>query len=353
MKRKTSITIVTCPRSAQGGVYYFVKSILPFIHGTPYVIYRGSISKGIVCKAMTLITSILSTIYACVVLKPTNAIVSSSLSKECLIRDGLLIRIMLLLRSNPVLIIHGFQKDALSNRWLLKETYFKARSIIVSSAVFGEMLKEAGYKGLVFRQYNPVEVNLLNRLSTKQLHSRILNILFLGRIEEKKGVFITLDMYKYYSKHNPNSRLFFVGHGSALPELKRRVMEKRIDGVSFHSYLLSSEKEQVLENSDVLILPTSHKEGLPIAIMEAMAAGLIVVSRPVGGIIDLYNQIDFGALTESLDPIEYTRILEDLVSENMILHRKERNRCFAKACFHPKAIVENIEEAIRRGEARR
>jgi glycosyltransferase involved in cell wall biosynthesis len=51
-------------------------------------------------------------------------------------------------------------------------------------------------------------------------------------------------------------------------------------------FLEGLEKNRVILNSDVLIFP-SYSEGLPATVLEAMSAGLCVVSTPVGGLSDI------------------------------------------------------------------
>src|SRR6056297_274180 len=80
--------------------------------------------------------------------------------------------------------------------------------------------------------------------------------------------------------------------------------------VTYHGYVSESEKRALLRDGSVFVLPT-YAEGLPIALLEGMAAGNAVVSTPVGAIPDVIDDEsgvlvppgDEGALTAALDSV--------------------------------------------------
>jgi len=76
------------------------------------------------------------------------------------------------------------------------------------------------------------------------------------------------------------ARIVFAGDGR-VEELRRRAAEIGPD-VVVHSWLDREERDHLLAASDVLVLP-SHHEGVPMAVLEAMAYGLPVIATPVGG----------------------------------------------------------------------
>jgi len=335
--------LVSCPRSKSGGVYQFVHNILPFLPGTPNLLYRGSKHTPIrIPGSVWLLFSLLRAIIILVFKRPDYAIINSSLSKECLIRDGILIRLLRLFRIPVYLIIHGFEEEALKYDALLRNTYFKAKKIFVLAKYFALQLHTAGYKGKIISQYNPVAIDLLKKMAAKPLNGRLDNFLFLSRVEANKGIFITLDMFSQYCQVNPNASLVVAGNGNALAQTKAYARERGMNSVEFLGFISGQEKEKAYMQADLMILPTTHKEGLPITVLEAMAAGVIVITRPIGGLVDLHAQIEFGALTSSLEAEDYFAIVQKLDNEGAILKLKHQNREFATEHFHPQKIVETL-----------
>jgi glycosyltransferase involved in cell wall biosynthesis len=70
--------------------------------------------------------------------------------------------------------------------------------------------------------------------------------------------------------------------------LRKLVNEAGLDDrVSFVGAVFDREKDLMWQQSDVFAFPTFHREGLPYAILESMAAGAVPVTTPVGAIPDV------------------------------------------------------------------
>jgi len=149
--------------------------------------------------------------------------------------------------------------------------------------------------------------------------------LFLGRINDAKGAFELLDAYRALSATSRTAaRIVFAGDGR-VEELRRRAAEIGPD-VVVHSWLDREECDHLLAASDVLVLP-SHHEGVPMAILEAMAYGLPVIATPVGGIPDVIRHGREGLLVEVGNRAALTAALARMVAEpalRMSLGREAR-----------------------------
>lgn len=109
-------------------------------------------------------------------------------------------------------------------------------------------------------------------------------LLYLGWLEREKGVEELLTAVGLLSP-DADFTLDIVGDGSYADAARNAVPAEIADRVRFRGWLQGEAVESVLADSDVLVLP-SWAEGLPNAMIEAMAAGLAVVTTPVGGIPD-------------------------------------------------------------------
>jgi glycosyltransferase involved in cell wall biosynthesis len=110
-------------------------------------------------------------------------------------------------------------------------------------------------------------------------------VLFLGQLERRKGVYELLEAFAALLPAFPAARLVLGGQGE-VAQLRRRAAELGIEGrVVLLGWIDGPEKQAELARAAVFCLP-SHAEGLPMAMLEAMAAGKPVVVTPVGGILD-------------------------------------------------------------------
>lgn len=122
------------------------------------------------------------------------------------------------------------------------------------------------------------------KIKNKRLKSDRLNLLFLGEIGKRKGVYDLLDVL--YDDINYYSDKIFLRIGGNLEEekIQNYIHKKKLsDFVSFEGWIKGNEKVDILNWEDIFILP-SYNEGLPISILESMSYGRPIISTNVGGI---------------------------------------------------------------------
>jgi glycosyltransferase involved in cell wall biosynthesis len=125
-------------------------------------------------------------------------------------------------------------------------------------------------------------------------------VLFLGRLEAAKGVFELLEAGARLAPRHPQLRLVFGGEGDA-QALRRRAAELGIaDRVECPGWVGPRARDAELARASVFCLP-SHAEGLPMSMLEAMAAGKAVVASSVGGIPETVRDGDNGLLVPARD----------------------------------------------------
>ena len=103
-----------------------------------------------------------------------------------------------------------------------------------------------------------------------------------GSFEERKGQTLLLEAVARASATLPDIHLVFVGDGPDETLLRRRVAQLGLERhVTFFPF--TTEPAHVFEVIDVLVLPSTHKEGLPNVLLEALAMGVPVVSSRLAG----------------------------------------------------------------------
>ena len=141
-------------------------------------------------------------------------------------------------------------------------------------------------------------------------------ILFVGRIERFKGVFELLAAVRDLAAEDlPYFRLTLAGDGNNAMEAKSWVAQHGLsDRVRLVGWVDGEAKLALFRDADVFVLP-SYTEGLPNAMIEAMAAGLPVVVTPVGSVPDVVSDGVQGLLVEPRSVQALTAALRKLLRD--------------------------------------
>lgn len=125
-------------------------------------------------------------------------------------------------------------------------------------------------------------------------------VLYLNRIESRKGYEHLLGAIPAVLKHCPRARFVLAGHGDVV-SARRIAADLGVErAVEFPGWVEGDRKWSLLAGADILCLP-SLAEGVPITLLEAMGAGVAVVTTPVGGIPDVVKDGVNGILVQSGD----------------------------------------------------
>ena len=119
-------------------------------------------------------------------------------------------------------------------------------------------------------------------------------ILFLGRLTRQKDPLTLLQAWRSMPDKLRNaSELHFVGHGDLSAKLRAAITAEEQDRICFHGH--QPDVTEFLQQSTMLVLP-SLWEGMPNAVLEAMAAKLPVIATQVDGTQELIPDSRFGWL---------------------------------------------------------
>ena len=140
-----------------------------------------------------------------------------------------------------------------------------------------------------------------------------LHLLFVGRLAPVKGLRVLLEALTTARKNHPNLRLTIVGDGEDREHLER-LARPLGDAVRFTGYLTQDEVAEILGDVDAFVLP-SFAEGLPVVLMEALAAGKPAIAPRVAGVAELIEDGRTGHLIHAGDTAGLTRTLEALAAD--------------------------------------
>lgn len=120
--------------------------------------------------------------------------------------------------------------------------------------------------------------------------SQGLKMLSAGRLEPVKGFDLLISAFTDVAHAVPDARLVVAGQGSQRQDLERQVADAGLsDRVVFTGILDRWQLRDAYRDADLFVLP-SRSEGLPLALLEAMATGLPFVAADVGGVSEIATQ---------------------------------------------------------------
>lgn len=174
-------------------------------------------------------------------------------------------------------------------------------------------------------------------------------VLFLSRLIRDKGVYELLEAFKRVHGRMPSAQLLLAGEGEERQAIERWIDANGLAGaVTLSGYLRGREKGKALVEADVFVLPTRHGEGCPVAILEAMAAGLPIITTDVGGIPDVVKPGVNGLVLDTVTPEAVERALLDVLGDQehwRLVGRNNRREAWQK--YEAKAVTARLEAIYR------
>lgn len=149
-------------------------------------------------------------------------------------------------------------------------------------------------------------------------------ILTLGRLGRRKGTYDILEAAPQVIARCPEAE-FQLGGDGEVEAVRAAAGEAGLtDHFKVLGWVSGEKKEARLAEAKVFLLPSYH-EGLPVAILEAMAHGLPVVTTPVGGIPEVVRDGVNGLLIPPGDPADLAAAVLRLLQDNELAERLAAN----------------------------
>ena len=280
--------------------------------------------------------------------------INTSFNKKSYFRDSIFTLISSMLKVKTIVYWHGWRWD-FENKIARKiQTYFhwtfgRADAMVLLAKEFMDQIRVYGYQKPVYLETTVVEDDIIQladnpqSLKAFQNNEKPIVILFLSRVEVAKGIYETIDSFQTLLKKFPNIIFNIGGTGSELDRVKAYVKEKNIPNINFLGWISGKDKVKVIQESDIFVL-ASYSEGMPIAVLEAMAGGLSVVTTDVGGVKDFFEDEKMGLVVQKEDrkslEVQFDRLLSDPAWRRRI---GEYNIEYAKQKFSAIQVAGRLE----------
>ena len=176
----------------------------------------------------------------------------------------------------------------------------KVRDRIVATRMLPTKRVAAIHNGMYIDKFEVPQMELAARRQELLAGPDDVLIVCVARLVWFKGLSTLVEAMPDIVRSVPKSRFVVVGDGPLKAELTAQAESL---GMGNRLQLIGERRDipAILRASDLFVLP-SVSEGLPISIMEAMAAGLPVVATDVGGIAELVEEGKTGLLVPSRQP---------------------------------------------------
>jgi glycosyltransferase involved in cell wall biosynthesis len=260
-------------------------------------------------------------------------------------RKALFILPAQLFRIGYVLQVHGggfaeFHASRLPlTRSLIRYVLRHAERVIAVSPEWRDALAAIEPASRIEIVPNPVEVPPWQA----GLEARPPSVVFLGVLCERKGVYDLLHAWPAVVKTVSDARLVLCGPGE-LESVRALARELGIEpSVHVAGWVAGEAKESLVRSAWAVVLP-SHVEALPMAILEALAAGVPVVATRVGGVPSAVENGKQGFLVTPHDVPALSRALGRVLAETPLrkaMGRAARARAVTE--FSAEVVVPRIE----------
>lgn len=194
--------------------------------------------------------------------------------------------------------------------------------------------------------------NKTKLLSEYKINSKF-NLLFLGRFGEKKGISYLIKALPKILSQTKDINLVICGDGYLRKKLEQLVKKMNLEKyVRFTGFITNEEKVDYLSISDILIVPSivAHSgdtEGLPVVILEGLAAGKPIIASNVSGVKDVINDGWNGFLVVQKNPEQIADKVLGLLDDKELRVRFSKNALESAKKYDWEVIGGEYEKIMR------
>lgn len=142
------------------------------------------------------------------------------------------------------------------------------------------------------------------------------NILFVGRLEKRKGAQYLLRAFRVLQEEHPNTRLLIAGDGTKRKSLEQYVKKHGLKNVEFLGFVSEKEKRDLLKTADLFVSPALYGESFGIVLLEAMAMGTPLIAGNNPGYSSVMKDRGRISLVDPTNKLSLTHKMELMLEDN-------------------------------------
>ena len=274
--------------------------------------------------------------------------INTALNPLSIIRDFALVKTAIFAKVPILLHIHGgkFLAQEFDKVWL-KKLAGKMLGMSDKILVLSRLEKE-----IIETRWENLHVEILeNAVATADFANveKIGNsIIFLGRLHESKGLNEIIEAVQILKSENLDFTFRAFGAGDMQDFFVAEMSKILGDKFYFGGIISGKAKQNELNRSDIFILPSRDGEGLPMAMLEAMAAGNIVVVSEMASIGAVVENNFNGFLVEPKNVSQLTETLRNILLNKIDAAKIRRNtRKTVEETYNLQNHIEKLEDIYR------
>lgn len=203
-------------------------------------------------------------------------------------RKGMYVRFLKKRAKKVILHVHGaeylvfYNKLSNKRKKIVKDIWHKCDVIIALSEEWKIEFEKIFQHPRIVVINNGIDVQKFKE-GRNSIESYNKNFLFLGRLGKRKGAWDVLEAVKKIKNIYPDIKVYMAGDGE-IEKVKEKVgAEDLTHQIFVVGWIDYGQKIELMKKTATLLLP-SYNEGLPMSILESMAAGKVILTTDVGGI---------------------------------------------------------------------
>lgn len=144
------------------------------------------------------------------------------------------------------------------------------------------------------------------------------SVLYVGRLERRKGVKYLLKAFQLLQENNEDVSLILAGDGPDREKLEELTNNLNLRNVHFLGYVSEEQKLRLLHSTDLFCTPALYGESFGVVLLESMSSGLVTVASNNPGYSTVMQGLGALSLVNPHDTVEFARRLDLLLREDSL-----------------------------------
>lgn len=353
--KRISVLVISPPAKAQGGVAAFAETMKKYLQGcdvTSLHVGRDG-GEGAIASALRFCSALCRLIYYVCTKRVDVVHVNPSLNYKSLARDGLILLCLRAIRFTRVMVwFHGWELAVEKHirqgkfhcrffTWLLGGV----KRVVVLAPEFRQSLMEMGVNG----ESITLGTTMFDGTSIRARFNETdgcRKILFMSRYDARKGIYELLDAFENVARDFPDAQLVLAGDGPEYLKLRARIEASESSGrITLFGYETGNAKSLLLAGCVIFALPSYYPEGMPVALLEALASGMPVLTAKSGGIRHIVSEPENGVVLDVVTAKTVETGLRRLLNDkDYCKETGQRNAASVWRKYEAKIVTAQIEK---------
>jgi phosphatidyl-myo-inositol alpha-mannosyltransferase len=184
-----------------------------------------------------------------------------------------------------------------------------------------------------------------------ELRDGMCNLLFVGRLEYRKGLGYLLRAFAQLKPQFPKLRLIIVGDGPLRRWYGNFIARKQLEDVMMAGYVAGADLPRYYASADIFCSPATGDESFGIVLLEAMAAGKPIVATSIDGFREVVTHGHEGLLVERKSSRQLAYALQTLINNPSLREEMGRAGLVKAGRYDWERVIDEVVDVYRQAIA--